>query len=201
MSFLERGGGGKSFLEREKKKKKTRHEISSTPLIPCPHLPAFHTHTPPCSTCDHPCRWTEPSRTFQNALHGIRTHKHARTCTPLPSAQYTHRFYCDVRGCIDSPVDKLEFFLCCLSLSLSLSASINHLPMENHYLQNAFGGSLRQGLKNLRRGPLRLSCRAPREPAPPSGRVFALCWGRADGCPRIAPACSIEKRFSIPSST
>ena len=128
--------------------------------------------------CDHPCPWTEPSRTFQNVLHGIRKHIHARTCTPLPSAQYTHRFYCDVRGCIDSPVDKLEFFLCCLSLSLSLLASINHLPMENHYLQNAFGGSLCQGLKNLRRGPPRLSCRAPREPAPhPEGSLLSAGGG------------------------
>lgn len=113
------GKGGKNELPEKGKKKKIRHEISSTPLIPCPHLPAFRTHTPPCSMCDHPCPWTEPSRTFQNVLHGIRKHIHARTCTPLPSAQYTHRFYCDVRGCIDSPVDKLEFFLCCLSLSLS----------------------------------------------------------------------------------
>ena len=126
MSFLERGKKKKkSFLKREKKKKKTRHEISSTSLIPCPHLPAFRTHTPPCSMCDHPCRWTEPSRTFQNVQHGIRTtqtHPHMHT-SPLCSV-YTHRFYCDVQGCIDSPVDKLEFFLCCLSLSLSLSLPV-----------------------------------------------------------------------------
>lgn len=77
----------KSFLKREKKKKKTRHEISSTSLIPCPHLPAFRTHTPPCSMCDHPCRWTEPSR-MCNMASG--QHKHTRICTPLPSAQYTH---------------------------------------------------------------------------------------------------------------
>ena len=114
-----KGEGGGECASWKGEKKKTRHEISSTPFIPCPHTPAFHTHTPPCSMCDHPCPWTEPSRTFQNVLHGIRKHIHARTCTPLPSAQYTHRFYCDVRGCIDSPVDKLDFFLCCLSLSLS----------------------------------------------------------------------------------
>ncbi|CAI9171835.1 unnamed protein product [Rangifer tarandus platyrhynchus] len=77
-------GKGKKKKASWKGEKKRKLDMKSVPpLIPCPHLPAFHTHTPPCSMCNHPCQWTEPSRMRYMASGHTNTPAHAHLSPPL----------------------------------------------------------------------------------------------------------------------